>query len=101
MLANCDDSPTKDLMIELGWADRAIEPEQLYDLVLDPYESDNLAASPAHATVRDELARRLEDWMRATGDPLLDGPVPAPAGALINLPDARSAAEAPVVVEAG
>jgi hypothetical protein len=28
--------------------------------------------------------------MRESGDPLLDGPVPAPPGAEINLPDQRS-----------
>ncbi len=101
VLANCDDSPTKDLMIELGWADRPLDREQLYDLALDPYEADNLAADPAYADVRTELAERLDEWMRATGDPLLDGPVPAPAGTLINLPSARSADEAPIVIEPG
>ena len=101
VLANCDDSTTKDLMIELGWADRPLDREQLYDLALDPYEADNLAADPAYADVRAELATRLDDWMRVTDDPLLDGPVPAPAGTLINLPSARSAEEAPIVIEAG
>ncbi len=101
VLANCDDSPTKDLMIELGWADRPLDREQLYDLALDPYEADNLAADPAYADVRAELAERLDEWMRATSDPLLDGPVPAPAGTLINFPTARSADEAPIVIEPG
>ena len=101
VLANCDDSPTKDLMVELGWADRPLDREQLYDLALDPYEACNLAADPAHADVRTELAERLDEWMRATSDPLLDGPVPAPAGTLINLPTARSAEEAPIVIEPG
>jgi N-sulfoglucosamine sulfohydrolase len=29
---------------------------------------------------------RLEDWMRATDDPLLDGPVEPPPGAEVNEP---------------
>jgi N-sulfoglucosamine sulfohydrolase len=99
VLANCDDSPTKDLLIELGWADTALDREQLYDLALDPDESCNVVDNPAYADVRTELSSRLDEWMRATDDPLLDGPVPAPPGTLINLPNARSAEEAPIVIE--
>jgi arylsulfatase A-like enzyme len=91
VLANCDDSPTKDLMIELGWAQRPIDGEQLYDLHLDPNETRNVAEDPAYAGVRADLERRLERWMRETSDPLLEGPVPAPPGALVSPPDARSA----------
>jgi len=55
-------------------------PEELYDLTADPLERTNLAADPAHA---DELARLrglVDDWMRATNDPLLHGPVPGKPG---------------------
>lgn len=51
---------------------------ELYDLVTDPDERTNLAYRPDHATVRDELASDLLAWMRATSDPILDGPVPSP-----------------------
>jgi N-sulfoglucosamine sulfohydrolase len=99
VLANVDDSPSKDFMIASGWADRPIDGEQLYDLVLDPNELANLAASREHDAVRAELALRLEAWMRGTDDPLLEGPVPAPPGAHINHRDAISADEEPYVVE--
>jgi len=97
VLANCDDSTTKDLMIELGWADRQIDAEQLYDVALDPNEIRNVAAEPGYARVREELSARLEQWMHETGDPLLAGDVPAPPGALVNTREQRSAAEPPVV----
>jgi arylsulfatase A-like enzyme len=93
VLANCDDSTTKDLMIELGWADRPLDSEQLYDLLLDPNETRNVAADAQYADVREELAGRLERWMEETGDPLLAGHVAAPAGAVLNTREQRSAAE--------
>jgi arylsulfatase A-like enzyme len=84
VLANCDDSASKEIWVAAGWADRRVPREQLYDLVLDPNEQSNLAADPvAHEALAD-LRRRLEQWMRKTDDPLLDGPVPAPPGAEVN-----------------
>jgi hypothetical protein len=100
VLANVDDSPTKDLMIELGWADRPVDREQLYDLPLDPNEMRNVAQEERYAEVRQELSDRLDAWMRETDDPLLAGDVPAPPGARINTRDQRSAEEEPIVVGA-
>ena len=84
VLANCDDSPSKDLLIQYGWKDRPIPPEQLYDLVFDPNEVCNIANDPAMAAVLAEMRARLDDWMRSTNDPLLQGPVAAPPGARLN-----------------
>jgi N-sulfoglucosamine sulfohydrolase len=95
VLANCDDGPTKDALVELGWPDWATEPERLHDLALDPGEMRNLIDDPGYAVVAAELRARLEAWMRDTGDPLLDGPVALPAGAWVNAPDQRSAGERP------
>jgi N-sulfoglucosamine sulfohydrolase len=93
VLANVDDGPTKDLFVANGWADRPLPREALYDLLFDPAEANNLAADPLHEDVLAALRERLDGWMRETADPLLDGDVDPPPGALIDDPDTRSAAE--------
>src|SRR3954447_17937830 len=84
VLANCDDSESKDVLVAAGWGDQIIPAEQLYDLVLDPGEGHNLAGEPASAEVLADLRARLEAWMRETEDPLLEGPVAPPPGATVN-----------------
>jgi arylsulfatase A-like enzyme len=98
VLANVDDSPSKDVLLGAGWGAVPRASEQLYDLALDPSETCNLAAEPEHAAVLDDLRARLDRWMRATDDPLLEGPVPAPSGAILNTPDQRSPSDPTVTV---
>lgn len=43
--------------------------EELYDLRADPDEIRNLAADPAYAAVKSDLAARLSDWRARVGDP--------------------------------
>jgi arylsulfatase A-like enzyme len=95
VLPNVDDSPSKDLLLELGLADRRQPREELYDLAFDPAEAQNLVDDPAQAETLDELRGRLDEWMLATDDPLLGGDVPAPDGAEVNDPDGISASESP------
>jgi N-sulfoglucosamine sulfohydrolase len=90
VLPNVDDSPSKDLWLAHGWREQPVASEQLYDLIFDPNESHNRAGDPALAAALDEMRARLDTWMRATGDPLLDGPVPLPPGAVANDPDGLS-----------
>jgi hypothetical protein len=96
-LANCDDSASKELLVEAGWGEEHVDREQLYDLVLDPAEGRNLANDPAHERILSELSDRLTDWMQETDDPLLQGDVDPPAGAEFNLPTQVSPDEAVTV----
>jgi arylsulfatase A-like enzyme len=93
VLANCDDSLSKDVWLQAGWQARPRARECLFDLTFDPNEVCNLVASPNLQTVLEEMRARLVHWMEATDDPLLAGHVPAPEGALINDPDAVSPLE--------
>ena len=98
ILPNCDDSPSKDFLLQYGWKERPSVAEQLYDLIYDPNEACNLAYDPSYAPILQELHTRLATWMRDTDDPLLHGPVPAPAGAELNDQDQLSASEPPHLV---
>ena len=93
VLPNIDDSPSKQVWLDHGYAEREQAPLQLFDLVFDPNEACNVADRPEHAPVVEHLTTRLERWMRGTGDPLLDGPVAAPPGAEANDPSQRSAGD--------
>jgi arylsulfatase A-like enzyme len=97
VLPNCDNSPSKTWLLEQGWKERAPALEALYDLAFDPQEAVNLAGRPEAAPVLAEMRQRLDRWMRETGDPLLTGSVPAPAGAEITDPDATSPRDLPRV----
>jgi arylsulfatase A-like enzyme len=93
ILPNCDDSPSKDLWLEHGWRERAFAVEQLYDLIFDPNEACNLAGNPACAPALAEMRARLEEWMKETSDPLLNGPLPWPEGFPLLSPDQTSPKE--------
>jgi N-sulfoglucosamine sulfohydrolase len=98
VLANCDDSPSKSLLLELGWAERTVAFEQLYDLAFDPNEAANLAGDESYEEIRSGLADRLHAWMVETDDPLLRGDPKPPPGAEINDPDQISATEPTTVI---
>jgi arylsulfatase A-like enzyme len=95
VLPNCDDGFSKDVWLEYGWKNMILPQESLFDLVFDPGEHNNLAADPASKTVLTEMRQRLDRWMKATNDPLLNGPVPAPHGSQVNDPDGVSPKEKP------
>jgi len=96
VLPNCDDSPSKDLWVRAGWGSQVLDEESLYDLLFDPTEHENLIHDAGHGQVAQEMRERLQRWMVRTNDPLLKGPVAAPAGAVVNDPNGVSPQE-PVI----
>jgi N-sulfoglucosamine sulfohydrolase len=93
VLPNCDDGPSKQEWLDHGWRDRSVATEELYDTMFDPNETRNLAGDATARAALDEMRGRLDHWMKRTDDPLLRGPVKAPAGAVINDPDGTSPQE--------
>jgi arylsulfatase A-like enzyme len=98
VLPNCDDGLSKSLWLEYGWKQHQLPEEDLYDLVFDPGEHQNLVADPQYKGTLMEMRARLDSWMRRTNDPILRGPVPAPPGAKVNDPDGTSPKEATLTV---
>ena len=96
-LPNVDDTNSKKFLLTQGWRDQTRDQELLYDLVFDPYETNNLIDLPIMKDVAEDLRLRLESWMHETDDPLLKGDhVPVPAEAVTNDPDGESPNE-PVI----
>jgi len=94
VLPNVDPSAPRQLWVDNGWLDdKPVAAEQLYDLLFDPAERANLTGDPAYAEVLADLRGRLAEWMKRTGDPLVHGPMPMPAGARLNHPDDPSPRE--------
>ena len=99
VLPNTDDGHSKGLMMKHGWGQREQDREQLYDLVFDPHERNNLVPRTDLVEVLGEMRSRLESWMQRTEDPLLSNEtVPPPPGARVNHPHQTSPRD-PVIEE--
>ena len=65
--------------------------EELYDLMLDPQERDNLIGEEEDPSVKEEMRRLLETWQKKTGDPLLtEQKICLPEGAICCTTDSYS-----------
>jgi arylsulfatase A-like enzyme len=57
------------LLPPADWYYRETKPlEELYDVVADPYELENLAGRPEHRVVLERMRAAHEDWVERTGD---------------------------------
>lgn len=86
-LPNCDDGYTKQLFMKNDWKTHPVPREELYDLLFDPNERNNLAQEKNHKTVLSDMRQKLQDIMTQTNDPMLKGYINAPATARINDPE--------------
>lgn len=82
--SNCDEGESKRHWLDLGWSQRQVAHEQLYDLAFDPHETNNLAALPDFADVVAPMRSRLQRWMDDTDDPIRSGSLSIPAGVQIT-----------------
>jgi arylsulfatase A-like enzyme len=87
VLPNIDNSLSKKLWVDNGYADHLLAGEELFDTLFDPNETVNLVEDCDYAGVVAQLSRELGENMRQTADPLLDGPVTLPAGIKDTPPD--------------
>lgn len=87
---NVDDSPGKDYLHAHGYFSEEATQDELYDLALDPRECRNRSGDPVYQAIKAELEVQLREWMKQTSDPLVDGPVAAPEGAMVNRPSSYS-----------
>ncbi|MHB1699404.1 MAG: sulfatase family protein [Acidobacteriaceae bacterium] len=89
VLPNCDEGLSKALWMKDGWQSNPLEhEEELYDLIFDPAEQNDLAKNEDHAAVLQEMRGRLDRWMKRTDDPLLRGPIALPPGVRTTDPNA-------------
>lgn len=96
VLPNCDDGESKSDWLAAGWGTQSFGVEQLYDLAFDPVETDDRATDPAYVAVLAQMRGRLDEWMRQTHDPLLQGPLQPPRGALLNDVNGQSPRDTPL-----
>jgi len=73
-----DPGPAQAVWEELGWQEMPQPEEELYDLMFDPHEANNLADRPGHEAVLDELRGHLQKWLEDTNDPVLTHSIPPP-----------------------
>ena len=84
VLPNCDDGLSKQYWLDRGWKDIQLPSEELYDLVFDPNERNNLVDDPLNQDVLDKMRARLDQMMKNTEDPLTKGYIIAPPNAILN-----------------
>lgn len=87
VLPNCDDGYSKKFWLDNGWKNIQLPSEELYDLVFDPNERNNLVSDPLKLNILKEMQNRLDQVMKETKDPLINGFIVAPPDASLNNAD--------------
>jgi len=84
VLPNTDAGFSKSFWLRYNWNEHRLPREELYDLIFDPGETNNLVASPEVSDVLNQMRNKLKEWMKKTEDPLLEGNLPLPETARLN-----------------
>ena len=85
VLANCDDSDSKELLVAAGWGEREVPEEQLYDLVLDPQRGSEPGRRPGPRRGAGGAARAARGLDARDRRPAARGPGRCrPTGAIVN-----------------
>ena len=98
VLPNTDDTPAKQDLLDHNWQQQPRHEAMLYDHYFDPDQQNNLIGRSELAPIQAQLRQSLDDWMAATDDPLLQGPIPLPKGAEATDPNAFSPGQKPLLV---
>ncbi len=77
-ITGCEEIPGRKMGEFLPVADQLRPADELYDTRHDPWEQDDLTNRPEYAGIKNELAARLDQWMRETDDPALKDQMPPP-----------------------
>ena len=93
VVCNIDEGLSKDIWMEHGWADATLQGEELYDLVFDPQEINNIIDRPELAEVVEDMRSRMDIWMRETADEALEGLPTLPYGASVCETNSHSPAK--------
>ena len=89
--ANVDDSSFKELWNSQGYFEQKLPRWELYDLLMDPMEENNLADDPSMVGVMEKMKGMLHAWQQQTKDELLTkGCVPLPPRAICATPESYS-----------
>lgn len=95
-----DDSASKEAFREYGYFEKDVPVEELYDLMLDPQERNNLVADPNYGDILHEMRERLTAWQEETSDPLLaEGKVELPKTAICCTTDSYGLNEQVILPE--
>ena len=92
VLSNVDNGPSKSEWLDMGWSDAAPPDESLFDLALDPNETNNLAFDPDSFEILEEMRLWLDRHLDETDDPIRNGAILPPAGAMITSADSEDPA---------
>lgn len=95
-----DDSLSKEVFREYGYFETNMQEEELYDLMLDPQERNDLSKDSAYREILCNMRELMVEWQKRTSDSLLiNGKVELPKGAICCTTDSYGLNEQVILPE--